>query len=242
MLRKRPRRKRGCNMTHVYKIHPKKRRSLVSFFSVTTNLILINVFLFLAVLIFSLFNFSFIDHFVLKPSSVFRGEYLWTFLTSMFMHAGFFHLFANMFSLFFVGSLVEKILGSKRYFWFYIVAGIFASALFVLIEFLFPTNPDIGAVGASGALFGVIGLLMFLTPNLPVYVMFIPIPIKMKYAAPGILVVLWLISIAPLAFGGQQILIGNTAHLGGLIAGVFYGIYLKKKYPNKIKAISRHFS
>ena len=83
---------------------------------------------------------------------------------------------------------------------------------------------------------------MLLTPNLPVYVMFIPIPIKMKYAAPGILIVLWLISTAPMFFGGEKILIGNTAHLGGLITGLVYGLYLKKKYVNKTQLISRHFS
>ena len=60
---------------------------------------------------------------------------------------------------------------------------------------------------------------MFLTPNLPVYVMFIPIPIKMKYAAPGMLILLWIISIA------GNISIGNTAHLGGLIAGLIIWSY-----------------
>ena len=92
------------------------------------------------------------------------------------------------------------------------------------------------AVGASGALFGLVGLLVLLTPNLPVYVMFIPIPIKMKYAGPGMLIVLWFISLA------GNIPIGNTAHFGGLIAGLVYGIYLRHNYKNKIKAISNHFS
>ena len=77
---------------------------------------------------------------------------------------------------------------------------------------------------------------MLLTPNLPVYVMLIPIPIKMKYAAPGILVVLWFISAA------GDVPIGNTAHLGGLLTGLAYGTYLKKKYKRKTEYISRHFS
>jgi len=77
---------------------------------------------------------------------------------------------------------------------------------------------------------------MLLTPNLEVFVMFIPIPIKLKYAAPGILIVLWLISSA------ANIPIGNTAHLGGLVTGIAYGIYLKKKYKRKTRFISRYFS
>ena len=103
---------------------------------------------------------------------------LWTFFTSMFMHVGLFHLFANMLSLFFIGSLVERILGPKRYIYFYMVSGLFAGVLYVFFELLFPSG--LGAVGASGALFGLVGLLVLLTPDLPVYVMFIPIPIKMN--------------------------------------------------------------
>jgi membrane associated rhomboid family serine protease len=66
--------------------------------------------------------------------------------------------------------------------------------------------------------------------------MFIPIPIKMKYAAPGMLILLWVISLA------GNISIGNTAHLGGLIAGLIYGIFLRNKYKNKTNYIRRSFS
>jgi uncharacterized protein len=154
----------------------------------------------------------------------------------MFMHGGFLHIFVNMISLFFVGSLVEKILGSKRYLAFYLIAGIFASLLFVFSALFLPSDLNAYAVGASGAIFGLIGLLVIVTPNLPVYIFFIPIPIKMKYAAPGMLVVLWLISIA------GSIPIGNTAHLGGLVAGLIYGGYLRIVYKNKTKMIQSYFS
>ncbi|MEM3091980.1 MAG: rhomboid family intramembrane serine protease [Candidatus Pacearchaeota archaeon] len=159
---------------------------------------------------------------------------LWTFFTSMFMHAGLIHLLANMFSLFFVGGLVEKIIGKKRYFWFYILSGFFAGVFFIISELFFFSG--LPAVGASGAIFGLIGLLVILTPNLPVYIMLMPIPIKMKYAGPIMLVVLWLISI----FG--RIPIGNMAHFGGLIVGIIYGVYLKNKYKRKTEIIRRYFS
>jgi len=159
---------------------------------------------------------------------------IWTFVTSMFMHGGIFHLFMNMISLLFVGGLVEKLLGKKRYLYFYLLCGIAAGLFYIIAELFFPSG--LVAVGASGALFGLVGFLMLITPNLPVYVFFIPIPIKMKYAAPGLLIVLWLISIA------ADIPIGNTAHLGGLVAGLLYGVYVKKKYKRKAKAISRYFS
>jgi len=54
------------------------------------------------------------DYFALRPASILQGKYLWTFLTSMFMHGGFFHLFANMFSLLFIGNLTERILKEHK--------------------------------------------------------------------------------------------------------------------------------
>jgi membrane associated rhomboid family serine protease len=183
-----------------------------------------------------------IDFIALKPASILQGKYLWTFLTSMFMHAGFLHIFVNMLSLFFVGSLVEKILGPKRYLITYLSAGLFAGLFFVLSGLIFPSALNAYAVGASGAIFGLVGLLMFMTPNLPVYIMFIPIPIKMKYAAPGMLIALWLVSIAPLVVGGQQIPIGNTAHLGGFLLGLGFGAYFRFRYKKKTKMISKYFS
>jgi len=221
-------------MVQVYKIP--QRKSFFGNLSVNTTLILINVmaFVLFSILIYS--NTSFLDFIAIKPGNILYGKYIWTFLTSMFMHAGFFHLFVNMLSLFFIGGLVEKILGSKRYLSFYLISGLFAGLFFVLTSFVFLGDLNLYAVGASGALFGLIGFLMLITPNLPVYVMFIPIPIKMKYAAPGMLVVLWLISIA------GNVPIGNTAHLGGLIAGLCYGFYLRKKYKRKTRLINKHFS
>ena len=220
----------------VYTFYPKKRRSFFDTLSVNTMLIIVNVIAFIVFTILISSGILSIDAVAIKPSNILAGKYLWTFITSMFMHGGFFHLFVNMLSLLFVGSLIEKLIGRKRYFWFYILSGIFAGLIFVLSALIFPADLNAYAVGASGALFGLIGVLVLLTPDLPVYIFFIPIPIKMKYAAPGMLVLLWLISIA------GNVPIGNTAHLGGLIAGLAYGIYLRAKYKRKTQMIRRRFS
>jgi membrane associated rhomboid family serine protease len=204
--------------------------------SVTLWLVIANSILFVLFLLLISLDIIPIEFIAIKPSNILAGNYLWTFITSMFMHGSLFHIFANMFSLLFIGTLVERILGKKRYLYFYLISGLLAGAFFVLLSLFFPADLDTFAVGASGAVFGLVGLLMLLTPNLPVYVMLIPIPIKMKYAAPGILLALWLISIA------GKVPIGNTAHLGGLLSGLFYGIYLKNKYKRKTRSISRHFS
>jgi len=222
-------------MARYYKIS-ERNTGIFNSLSVTSILILINIVAFVFFLILLSSETLSLDFIAIKPSNILQGHYLWTFVTSMFVHAGFFHLFVNMLSLLFIGSLVERILGKKRYFYFYMISGLLAGLFFVLSSMIFPGDLDTFAVGASGALFGLVGLLMILTPNLPVFVMFIPIPIKMKYAAPGILILLWLISIT------GNVPIGNTAHLGGLLTGLVYGIYLKNKYRKKINYLSRHFS
>ena len=204
--------------------------------NVTLQLLLLTVILFIVFSLLMAKEIISVDSVAIKPSNVFEGKYLWTFLTSIFMHAGVFHLFANMLSLLSLGSLVERLIGPKRYLLFYILSGLFAGVLFVLSSLVLTSDAGLYAVGASGALFGLVGFLIIITPDLPLYVMFIPIPVKMKYAGPGILIILWLISVA------GNIPIGNTAHLGGLVAGLIYGLYMKKKYKNKAKMISRYFS
>jgi membrane associated rhomboid family serine protease len=213
----------------------KRRRNPFGSVSVTFILILINVVAFIIFAILLALNTLSLDSIALKPSNILQGKYLWTFITSMFMHGGLFHIFANMFSLLFIGSLVEKILGAKRYFYFYMISGLFAGVLFVLSSLIFVNDFNAFAVGASGALFGLVGLLVLLTPNLRVFIFFIPIPIKMKYAGLGILVVLWLISVL------GDIPIGNTAHLGGFVIGIIYGLYLRSKFPKKTRMISKYF-
>jgi uncharacterized protein len=213
-----------------YDMSSSPRRNSVFSLGITLQIVLINIFAFIIFYVLGLFYPGFIEKYVaISSEAVFNNYYIWTFLTSMFMHGGIFHLFVNMLSLVFVGSLVEKIIGKKRFLWFYILSGIFAGLLHILFE-------SAPAVGASGALFGIIGLLMILTPNLPVYMMFIPIPIKLKYAAPIMLILLWAISIA------GNVPIGNIAHLGGLIFGIGYGLFIKRNFPHRVRDIQRRFS
>jgi uncharacterized protein len=220
----------------MYEFYPESKKSFFEKHSINFFLVVLNILVFVVLGILYWMKIIPIDFFAIKPENIIHGKYLWTFLTSMFMHAGFFHIFANMISLVFVGNLIEKIIGRKRYLGFYLISGLFAGAFYVLVSYLFNFDMQTYAVGASGALFGLVGVLMFLTPNLRVFMFFIPIPIKMKYAAPGMLLLLWLISVT------AGLGIGNFAHLGGLIAGVCYGIYLRLKFPNKTGKISRYFS
>jgi membrane associated rhomboid family serine protease len=140
-----------------------------------------------------------------------------------------------MMSLFFLGGLLERIIGRKRFLFVYMASGIIAALFFVLIAYLFNLDMSIPAVGASGAIFGVAGMLAVLTPKMPVYIFFIPVAVPMWFGVILILALLWGISAA---FG---VPIGNLAHLGGLLVGVIFAFYLKFKYPRKTRMISNHF-
>jgi len=212
----------------------KKKHNFFRKFSVTNWIIILNVIAFIGFIIFLLINEANIDYVAIKPSNILQGKYLWTFLTSMFMHANFTHIFVNMISLIFIGNFVEKLIGRKRFFWLYMISGIVAGLIFVLSALVFSADVNLYAVGASGAIFGLGGLLAILTPRLPVLVFFV-IPMPMWAAMLFLMFGLWAISLA------AGLPIGNWAHFGGLICGLAYGIYLKKKYKRKTRMISRYF-
>jgi membrane associated rhomboid family serine protease len=269
-------------MAHVYRIYPKKRKSL----SLTIQLIIANLILyFVGLFLFATFGEEFLlSNVALTPAFILSGQKIWTFLTSMFMHGSFFHIFANMFSLFFIGNFLEKIIGRKRFFWVYFVSGIIGGVFFVLASLIFG-GVDVPAVGASGAIFGLLGVLAILVPWSKVYLIVGPLLLILaevvlslilpasimpmfvfiinmliivmifslfsfnknfrKIAVP-LELPMWLlpiIAIVPLAIVGYfvPLPIGNSAHFGGLVAGLAYGYYLRKKFPKKIKLISKHF-
>lgn len=187
--------------------------------------------------------------FGLVPNDVLHGKNVWGAFTSMFLHAplwdgGLFHIAANMFSLVFLGSFLEKLIGKKRFFWVYILSGIAASLVFVLLASLFGStdlgarifgSPNILAVGASGAIFGIAATLMIITPKTPVYIFLIPIAMPLWIGMLIMLFGLWALS------AGVGLPIGNSAHFGGFIFGILYGAYLRMKYPRRIALIGQMF-
>jgi hypothetical protein len=224
-----------------------KRQELFSTY--TGLLITINVIAFFIAVIFGALSSPYCGETICKfialtPITILTGHALWTFITSMFMHGSITHLIVNMISLSFIGSFVEKLIGKKRFLWVYLIGGLFAGLLFVVLAGLFG-NSELGsrivgspvayAVGASGAIFALGGLLAMLTPKLPVLVFFV-LPLPMWAAMAVLMIGIWAISL------GAGLGVGNTAHLGGLLIGLGYGFYLKKKYPKKTKMISRYFT
>src|SRR5688572_24356924 len=78
-----------------------------------------------------------ISWFALQPDNIFNGIALWTLVTHFFVHGSIFHLLINMFVLFSLGGLTERIIGKKRFVWLYLVAGLVAGLLSVILAGLF---------------------------------------------------------------------------------------------------------
>lgn len=153
-------------------------------FSVSNWIILTNIIVY--ILVFILMQFidqnKLLHSIALQANNFFSGTY-WTLLTSMFVHFEIWHILANMVSLFFIGSFIEKIIGRKRLFWLYIFSGIFAGLFYVFSAYFLGYgigakifgSPETYAIGASGAIFSLLGLLAVLTPKNKVYLIAGPI-------------------------------------------------------------------
>jgi membrane associated rhomboid family serine protease len=162
----------------------------------------------------------------------------WTLVTVMFLHANEFHLFANMITLYFFGTSVEKSIGSKNFLKFYLASGIAASIGFVLFRNTLSLLGQSGAlgpaVGASGAVIAMFAVVAMLYPEAEVLLYFI-VPMKIKtalYAFGGF----ELFNLLTKILGYTLPLVGgfaSSAHLAGLAAGMWYGRKLQDRYQRK---------
>lgn len=138
--------------------------------------------------------------------AIIAGEW-WRIISSMFLHVGFLHLFMNMLALYYLGIAVERIYGSFRFLLIYLFAGIGGG----LASFAFTANV---AAGASGAIFGLFGALLFFGI------------VHKRIFLQTIGINLFVIVGINLVFGFVVPQIDNGAHVGGLIAGFLVSVAL----------------
>ncbi|MEE9398814.1 MAG: rhomboid family intramembrane serine protease [Dehalococcoidales bacterium] len=137
----------------------------------------------------------------------------WTIVTSMFIHAGLWHVLANMMTLYFFGSAVFRLVAQGKFLFVYFIGGILGNILFILLA-----PPLSIAVGASGAVFALGGVLTMMRPKLRVFIFPIPVPIPLWVAVIG---GFFILSFMPL--------IAWQAHLGGLILGLIAGYFFRRR-------------
>jgi membrane associated rhomboid family serine protease len=145
--------------------------------------------------------------------------YVWQLITYQFMHGSFTHILFNMFMLWMFGMEIENIMGSRKFLIFYLVCGVGAG----LVQLLVP--PIMGeavgpTIGASGAVFGVMIAFGMYFPDRFILLYFL-IPIKAKYLI-AFLVVIEFLSV------GNQSLIAHFAHIGGAVTAFIFILIDKK--------------
>ena len=233
--------------------------------SVTKNLVIINLIIWLGEALFSRFGDFVVNHLGLHfvGASDFNPVQI---ITYLFIHADNtpWHVLFNRFTLVMFGAILEHVWGSKRFFIFYFICGIGAAFVQEIVWALTWMNDYIDAlamqnpgftketirqivaneqaagspdflsnvailknslvtIGASGAVFGVIMGFAMVFPDRPMYLMFIPIPIKAKYMMIGYGVLEFFLGVASVD------MVAHFAHLGGMIFGLILLLYWKKK-------------
>ncbi|GAK59954.1 rhomboid family protein [Candidatus Vecturithrix granuli] len=147
---------------------------------------------------------------------------LWQFVTYMFLHAGFSHIFFNMWGLYLFGSVILPILGTKRFVTLYFLSGVSGAGLWLALNW----GSRIPIVGASGAVFGVMMAAAMLHPSMRIQLLFPPIPMQMKTFVT-VYAVIEIVSEFSQTRGG----IAHLAHLGGFISAYFY---IRSIYGSKV--------
>lgn len=182
---------------------------------VVLNLIIINALVFVVQMLFDGQEAKVTSMLALWPyqSGFFKPYQL---VSHMFSHGGFGHILFNMFALWSFGSLLERVWGPKKFLIFYLACGLAAALAHLLLS-------NAPAVGASGAVMGLLGAYAYLFPNTQLFIFPIPFPIKAKWAIIGIAAIDLFGGVYPT---GSQI--AHFAHLGGLAMGLILVIIWNK--------------
>lgn len=162
-------------------------------------------------------------------------------LTYMFLHANLSHIFFNMFAVWMFAPMIENEWGPRRFAIYYLVCGLGAAFIQELVWMLMLSNMSasygaaqiayysamLNTIGASGAVFGILFAFGWLYPNVPMYILFVPVPIRARV----FVIIYALIEL----FAGLGSVAGFTAdnvahfaHLGGMLFGWLLILYWKK--------------
>jgi membrane associated rhomboid family serine protease len=148
-----------------------------------------------------------------SPLHLSSGVAIYTVFTSMFLHASMLHIIFNVIWLVILGLLFEERMGAKRFLSIYLIAGVAGNIAYGLINF----GENSFAVGASGAIFGILGAVLVLYPFERTGMMVFPLPIP---NAPVWLIVLIMLALQMIFLVNPGSHVAWQAHLGGLLAGM----------------------
>lgn len=166
---------------------------------------------------------------MLHPYGVVQEAKWHQLVTSGFLHADLGHLFMNMFTLFFFGPSVEKLLGPWGFLLVYFGSMVLGSLLAVLRH---GGDPNYRALGASGAVSGILFSFVLFRPFAPIYLFLIPIGI------PAVLFAFGYVAVSLYGMRARLGNIGHDAHLGGAIGGALITLAI---HPDVLRIFLGHF-
>jgi membrane associated rhomboid family serine protease len=163
-----------------------------------------------------------------RAGDILSGNNLITLITSTFLHGGFLHILFNMWSLWIFGDNVEDDLGIIGYLFLYFASGVVGGVAFAL----FAADPAALAIGASGAISGVMGAYLILHPRNRVLTL-VPLGIiftTMRINAPIFIGLWFLLQFVGFTIAGETG-IAYSAHVGGFLVGLVLALILKSRQP-----------
>ena len=221
----------------------------------TKNLLIVNFLAFVATWVLELRGIDITSllglHFFMA-----KDFHLYQFITYMFLHGGFTHIFFNMFALWMFGAVVERVWGPKKFLFYYISCGIGAGLIQEVAQYinyiaegldtfervnlggtLMLTEDYLNlwtTIGASGAVYAILLAFGMIFPNERLFIIPFPFPIKAKWLVIGYIAI-ELFS----ALSGPGDGVAHTAHLGGMLFG-FIMIRYWKKHPESSNRFGRN--
>ena len=221
--------------------------------TITKNLLLINIVVFLAALVFKhqfdVERWGSLHFFMASDFNV------WQLITYQFLHGNFTHLFFNMFALWMFGCVIERVWGPQKFLVYYLVCGIGAGLCQELVQYIecssqgllamsdadltpFAVETNMGrmhipvglymnnwlnTIGASGAVYGILLAFGMTFPNERIFVFPLPVPIKAKW-----FICIYAVLELVLAYSSSGDGVAHVAHLGGMLFGLLLILYWRK--------------
>jgi membrane associated rhomboid family serine protease len=192
-----------------------------------TRLIVINIIAFVVIGVFIRYLFTpvypqLLDYLALSSDILWNLRHPWVFITHMFLHAGFFHIFWNMLLYYWFGTIVGDLVGDKKILPLFIYGGLLGAAVYLVsYAFILPDHLAGHAIGASAAVMATVMAAAVIAPDYKIHLILIG-PVSIKYVA----VVLLIIDL--IGTTGMNNTGGHFAHLGGALFGWFFASNLKR--------------
>jgi len=183
--------------------------------SIVTTLIVINVIVYVVSAFSSTAHYYIYELGAMQAAAVMHGQ-VWRLITAQYLHANTGHLLLNMIGLHFLGRPLEQMWSTRKFLTIYTVCGLMGNVFYTILGSRGVIDPRMPAIGASGSIYGLLGMVAVMFPNAVVLVMLM-FPMKIRTAA--------------LIFGGISFLTilergqnygGEACHLAGLLFGAWW--------------------